>query len=445
MDSNIEEKYQCNLKQETILNLPFIHQCTYRHKKMLTGTIKNLTLYTALQPIYSLAHKRIVGYEALVRAKNRDKEWINPVSLFNTSKSDVEQIHLDRLCRYIHINNFLCINDSINWLFLNVSPETILKGRDYGSYFKELLETFDFPAHRIVIEVVEQPIEDNTLLAETINYYKSLGCLIAIDDFGSGYSNFDRIWTIKPDIVKLDRSFLIRASGQNRVREMLSGIVSLLHQAGALVLLEGVETVDHAMMAIESGADFVQGFYFGYPFTNLSLPFNKFVDFDSLFKQHKTVLISENNKFQEMIKNYNTIFATVVEKLKNGDSLESATKKLILESSVLRCYQIGTDGVQIGSTIVSGLYSSTTDKRFKPLEDAKNADWFRRHYLKRAILHPEQLQVTRPYLSITGAQMCITLSMKFSIGSKSNVLCCDIDLPNTTTINMQKEADCLDL
>ncbi|MCG8634165.1 MAG: hypothetical protein MI863_10080 [Desulfobacterales bacterium] len=48
--------------------------------------------------------------------------------------------------------------------------------------------------------------------------------------------------------------------------------------------------------------------------------------------------------------------------------------------------------------------------------------------MKRAILHPEQLQITRPYLSITGAHMCVTLSMKLSCPSGESVLCCDLKI-----------------
>ncbi|MGD9733473.1 MAG: EAL domain-containing protein [Desulfamplus sp.] len=426
---NIEENHTNHTKDEINLNLPFISRYAQKNGGLLTGRLYNLNLYTALQPIYSLAHKRVVGYEALLRAKDDNSNFINPATVFQMADSAVDEIHLDRLCRYIHTNNFLAIGDPINWLFLNVSSETILNGKAYGSYFKELLETFKFPAYRIVIEVVEQPIEDNGLLTETINYYKSLGALIAIDDFGAGYSNFDRIWTIKPDIVKLDRSFIVRASEQKRVQEMLSGIVSLLHQAGSLVLLEGVETLEQAMMAVASGVDFVQGFYFGRPFTELRQPFKPFEEFDSLFDRHKAVSALESNRLQGIIRQYSVVFTDVIEKLKNNQSLEQAAEKMLLNSSVVRCYQIGTDGVQIGNTIVSKTYRSSNDNRFKPLEDAKNADWFRRHYLERAIMHPEQLQITRPYLSIAGAHMCITLSMKFSIGADNIVLCCDIGLP----------------
>lgn len=414
------------MKTDVKLDLQFIQQWTQKHKKYLTGTIDQLTLFTAFQPIYSLAHKRVVGYEALVRAKDSSHSWVSPAQLFSRQSGTADKILLDRLCRCIHLNNFGCVEDHLNWLFLNVSSEAINSGMIYGSFFKDLLEENDFPAHRVVIEVVEQPFSDKGLLMETIKYYKGLGCLIAIDDFGAGHSNFDRIWTLKPDIVKLDRSFLVKASRQGNIRDLLPGIVSLLHQAGSLVLMEGIETMDQALISIESDADFVQGFYFGRPFTDLGPDFERFDQFKYLFDHYKAGSTLKKNRFQEKVKNYDTVFKSAVEELRKGKSLEQATWELLLDKAVIRCYQIGTDGIQIGSTVVSDSHRQLIDKRFRPLEDAKSADWFRRHYLQRAILHPDQLQVTRPYLSITGAHMCITLSIKFSSGSSESVLCCDI-------------------
>lgn len=416
------------MKTDIKLDLGFIQQWTQPHKQYLTGKIDDLSLFTAFQPIYSLAHKRVVGYEALLRAKGPDQEWVSPAELFSKPAGMADKIHLDRLCRCIHLNNFKSLEDPLNWLFLNVASETINTGLAYGPFFKDLLDEYDFPAHRVVIEVVEQPISDNGLLMETINYYKKLGCLIAIDDFGAGHSNFDRIWTLKPDIVKLDRSFLIKASRNGNIRDLLTGIVSLLHQAGSLVLMEGIETMDQALMAIESDVDFVQGFYFGRPFTRLGPDFERFTHFKDLFDHYKAGSILDKNLFQEKIRNYEVVFKSAVEELKKGRSLKDATSKLLLAPSVIRCYQIGTDGIQIGSTIVSDTCRTMIDKRYKPLEDAKSADWFRRHYLRRAILHPGQLQVTRPYLSITGAHMCITVSIKFSAGGSESVLCCDIQV-----------------
>ncbi len=337
------------------LNLPVIKESILEKGSFLTGAMNNVQLYTALQPIFSLAHKRIVGYEALLRPRDRDLNWISPAELFSQNESPSEIVRLDRLCRYIHLHNFLNINDDMNWLFLNVSPQTIISGKLYGSFFGDLLERYNFPPHRVVIEVVEYPIDGNDLLSEVINYYKSLGCLIAIDDFGAGHSNFDRIWTLQPDIVKLDRSFLVKASTRKSVRSMLSGIVSLLHQSGALVLVEGVETQDQAMIAMESDADFVQGFFFGRPFVELKSHVKEETDFGKLFDVYKHFAFLEDQKIEKVFTKYKALFAGSVEGLKAGDSLISATKELLNAPKVVRCYQIGTDGIQIGHTLVKGV------------------------------------------------------------------------------------------
>lgn len=64
------------------IDLPFIKQYASRKNSFLTGRFNDLSLYTALQPIFSIAHKRVVGYEALLRVKNRESQWISPAPLF---------------------------------------------------------------------------------------------------------------------------------------------------------------------------------------------------------------------------------------------------------------------------------------------------------------------------------------------------------------------------
>lgn len=209
---------------------------------------------------------------------------------------------------------------------------------------------------------------------------------------------------------------------------MMSGIVSLIHQAGALVLIEGIETMDQAILAIECDADFVQGFFFSRPFTDLATPHEPFQQFAALFDSFKAASNETKNEFQNKICRYDRIFKAAVKDLKAGLPLETAGERLLTDTQVVRCYQIGVDGIQIGSTLVSNSYTTDSDKRYKPLDDARSADWFRRHYLQRAIYHQEQLQVTMPYLSITGAHMCVTFSMKFSADDFESVLCCDFNV-----------------
>ncbi|WP_169730102.1 EAL domain-containing protein [Halonatronum saccharophilum] len=385
----------------------------------------NLNLYTAVQPIFSLAHKRIIGYEALVRVKDDSKRWISPASLFTKKYEISEAILLDRLCRYLHIDNFSKKNNDINWLFLNVSPQTIIKGKYFGQFFSQLLEKFNLPPHRIVIEIVEYPIENNELLLENINYYKDIGCLIAIDDFGAGHSNFDRIWTLNPDIVKLDRSFLLKASKEKKIQKLLSGIVSLLHQTGSLVLIEGIENKEETMIALESGVDFVQGYYFAKPSLDIESSSKINLSLEDIFLDYKKNELKKEKVNKKEYNKYKEFLSIIINKIKKGYSFKKSCQFILNEDEVIRCYLLKPNGVQIGDTIASNSLVNG-DIRFKPLYDTNSADWFRKPYLKNALLHPNQLQVSDPYLSITGAHMCLTLSIMFSTEGGDKVLCCDL-------------------
>jgi len=410
------------------LSVEFIAQSTCHENGRTFGSFRDFRLASAYQPIFSLAHKRIVGYEALVRAEDSGKQPVRPDTLFGREEDLPDVVFLDRLCRYIHIDNFKAFPDDINWLFLNVAPQTIMHGKRFGAFFSALLEKFNFPPYRIVIEIVEYPIsvEDNIRLIETVKYYQELGCLTAIDDFGAGHSNFDRVWTLKPDIVKLDRSMLERASNQAEIRQLLPGIVSLLHQAGSLVIMEGIETEAQTIIAMESDVDMVQGFFFAKPHHDLVGLSGIMPPFAELFETYRSSEALRGKEFQKTQLRYHKRFLAAVTLLQESCSLKDSSEPLFEDDTVIRCWLLNPSGKQIGNTITSRSHADKSDLRFKPLDDANSADWFRRHYMRRAIMHPGQLQITRPYLSITGAHMCSTLSMMFKAPSGDVILCCDL-------------------
>lgn len=412
------------MKSFPTLDINSISRYVHHTENRSFGLFKSYQLDTALQPVYSFSHKRIVGYEALVRGRNSP---INLGDLFSPNQDEAALILIDRLCRYIHVRNFMTAGDDINWLFLNICPQVATKGRLYGTYFGHLLETFSLEPHRVVIEIVENPVSDQIFLSETVEYYKSIGCLVAIDDFGAGHSNFDRIWSLTPDIVKLDRAMIVRAAEQKKIRQLLQGIVSLLHQAGCLVLTEGVETEEQAMIAIDSDADFVQGFFFAKPTTNYKAFSNRKPLFELLFEKYKAMSGSLEKSIDKIYTHYYRLYQKAAEAIQGGVPLPQACAELIADKLVERCYLLMPSGIQIGHTIVSENPNGKDDIRFRPIRDANSADWFRRHYLKRAIVHPGQLHISRPYLSITGAHMCLTLSMMFPTEAGNRVFCCDLN------------------
>ncbi len=409
------------------ISIDCVNSFTYLKNERWYGRFKEYQLNTALQPIFSLAHQRIVGYEALIRIRDDLNRTINPSLLFNSKLEKHDLTLLDRISRMIHVKNYALSEDSLNWLFLNVSPQVVVNGKRFGSYFKNLLRETGFPPHRVVLEIVEHTNSNPMLLQNTVNYYKKLGCLIAIDDFGSGQSNFERIWSLNPDIVKLDRSMINRASEQKEIRLLLPGIVSLLHQAAALVLIEGIETEDQATIALECDADFVQGFYFSKPVINLSELRSSEKTFTDLFAQYKKQTTLQSKKSFYLLEKYKKAFYKVINHLESGQPIAEACQELLADSSVVRSYLLKPDGIQVDETVHAKTDENCDDIRYKPIQSARSADWFRRHYLQRAVFHPNQLQITKPYLSITGAHMCITISMLFETDLGSRVFCCDIN------------------
>ena len=157
------------------------------------------------------------------------------------------------------------MGDAHSRLFLNLDPYVAVDGRRFGSFFAQMLESHAFPANRVAVELTELPLQAEDSLASAVDYYRELGCQIVIDDFGAGHSNFDRIWRLKPHIVKIDREMTRRVATEPVARRMFAGIVSVLHDAGALVCVEGIETEDQALCATEANADLLQGYYFARP------------------------------------------------------------------------------------------------------------------------------------------------------------------------------------
>lgn len=409
------------------LGLESIALNSFEHNDRVLGQFDSFILDSAFQPIFSLAHKRIVGYEALLRPKDKNGIPVSPAMLFQKTMAPWDVVLLDRLCRYIHTKNFIKIGDDINWLFLNIAPYVMIHGHEFGAFFRNMLDTVGFPPHRVVVELVEEPEADSKALEESISYYRESGCLLAIDDFGAGHSNFERVWSMRPHIVKLEQGMITRAGYQPRIRQMLPGIVSLLHQSGSLVLVEGIETEEQAIIAIESDVDFVQGYFFAKPTTDLEAVTSCTHDFDTLFSNYKKTNFYSHSKIKTKYHDYRKLFCNTVKELIQGKTLDDACVHLFSHESVIRCYMLEPSGIQIGPTVLSPRMVHKTDMRFAPLHDARSADWFRRHYLRRAVLHPDQLQVTRPYMSITGETICITLSMMFESEEDSRVFCCDID------------------
>lgn len=387
-----------------------------------------LRLSSHFQPIFSLAHRRAVGHEALLRACDAQGRPVPPPQVLAACRSADELVYVDRMCRWLHSANFARQARADHWLFLNVHPAVFAQGPQRGTpgYMKSLTEQFNLRPEQLVLEVTEDAISEDERFGSAVELAHELGCLLALDDFGAGHSNFDRVWQIRPEIVKFDRRVVQRAALQPSVARLVAQMTSLLHECGALVLCEGIETLDEGYVALECGVDFVQGYLFGRPaidlFTERAAPSLLDAVWSRFDEQHE---LSERRS-RERLAPYRAALAQAAVEIAAGGSQAQACRAFLDLPAAELCYLLNEQGVQVGDNVASPRYEAERAVQFAPLADASQARWARRPYFRRALQAAGQVQVTRPYLSITGARMCVTVSVSLTLGGRRLVLGGDI-------------------
>jgi EAL domain-containing protein (putative c-di-GMP-specific phosphodiesterase class I) len=386
----------------------------------------DLTLTSVFQPVFSLSHMRAVGYEGLLRAHDPLDRPVSPLDVFGDAARVGEALLVDRLAQGLHLENFALLGAEREWLFLNVHPGTLIEPYHTAALLANL-RRLNIAPRRVVLEVLEDEGTDLDALAQAVASFRERGFLVALDDFGAGNVDIGRVWQLNPDIVKLDRIMLMHAQHRADMAATLPALVALLHDAGKLVLIEGVETEHEAQLALACNADFVQGFFFARPAPGLAdaaLVQGVIAEATERYRQQtETRERGETNRLAP----YQRAFERAAERLSDGEPMEEVCWNFLALDHAARCYLLDSNGRQAGRNVVLRVDRAERDARFLPLEDAQGASWLRRPYFRAALVAPGRVHVTGPYLSINEALPCVTLSMAVQVGERLCVLCGDID------------------
>ncbi|HEX4984682.1 MAG TPA: EAL domain-containing protein [Burkholderiales bacterium] len=389
------------------------------------GQFNGLTLRSHFQPVFSVAHGRAVGCEALMRPTDVEGNPVAPLDTFRLARDFAHVLTVDRLAAAVHAHNFARMQIE-GWLFLNMNTEVFLNSVHDTFFLGELLAATGLPPQRVIVEILERGVLDELRLAEAVQFFRRQGFLIALDDFGAGHSNFDRVWNLQPDIVKLDRSMTTQAGANLRIRRMMPVMVSLLHEAGSLVLMEGIETEGEALMAMDADSDFVQGYYFAAPAAELPDMERSRVLFEHLWTDFREVTLPEVSFHRREVAPYINAIGYAASLLESGLPLAHAANGFLELPGAERCFLLDAEGRQIGENQTHARHVAVSDPRYAPVANAQGANWSRRFYFRRALEHPGKVQVTRPYLSIAGANQCITVSIGTLVNGEMRVLCGDV-------------------
>ncbi len=215
----------------------------------------------AFQPIVCLKTGAIYAYEALMRPLLEN--FRSPLEILNVAAAQSKLYNLEKMIIFKVLGELTeCLAELGGAkLFINSIPSQLLSDSEH----EEMNRRFGKVFPHVVVEITEAENDSPQQLERKVAYIHSSGMQLAIDDFGSGYSNEIRILSMQPDVVKLDIE-LIRGIHQSPDRQQLvANLISFCHPRGIKLIAEGVEEVEDLAEVIRLGVDFVQGYYTGRP------------------------------------------------------------------------------------------------------------------------------------------------------------------------------------
>lgn len=384
---------------------------------------QGVTLRSAFQPVVSITHKRVVGYEALLRATNASGQLIAPDQLFARAKATGPALALERLTRCVHFANFAEQNVETGWLFVNALPQLLRVGASHRAFTDELCDYFGLPHHRVVFEMIEQASTDEPQFERIVDSLRERDLLIAIDDFGTGFSNFDRVWRMRPDIVKLDRSLVTRIAAPGADHQFATQLVTMLHRAGTMVLGEGVESEDELMTLMEADVDFVQGFWLGKPASSVaSASSDAPARIESMWQRFHARAPSAPGTPVELASIEEAVLSGA-RAYKSTGGLAAAAQLTFRAPWAQRVFVVSRQGDQLQPSIASKPHSGPA--RLAPLFPDTASNWSRRAYFKRALASPGRVAIMGPHYSLTEGKDCYTAAVTVETNGQIEVFCVD--------------------
>ena len=398
----------------------------------ISAVIQAQSVLCHLQPIISIREGRVIGLEALARATNPiSGKPIPPEYLFHAATQFKQARTLDKLCRETSLRSFsdLCELDKDIILFINLDVSMLDESVASSTALIELANRFNIPPERIVIEFIESKIRDERALQAFLKSHRKHGFLIALDDMGAGHSNLERIPTIKPDIIKLDRSLIAGIDREYHKQELFDFFIKLAHKIGVIVVAEGIETEAEALCCLERGADLVQGFYFARPQVPgrkcLTSGLDRAGALRRILKDHMVANFLKRKQLSQRYTDIAGLICAVME-MSPTDDREAMLESAIARFPMVECaYLIHESGRQITRTVLNP--ERAHRKRtalFGPATaggDQSAKDYF-------LFLDQNQRRyVTDPYVSVVSGNVCVTISNRVNLGpGQSFVVCVDI-------------------
>ena len=209
------------------------------------------------QPIVDLRRGVVAGYEALARFAG--PPYASPDQWFHQAAVTGQSIELEAHVIGLALRRREMLPPN-TFVSINVSPSVLASPR-----WGEILAPYRHLDH-VVVEVTEhEAIANYGAAVLALKLARARGALLAVDDAGAGYASLQHILRLRPDLVKLDRTFISRCHEDPARSSLIETVGLMADRLDARIVAEGVETDAELRRLIELGVPLAQGWFLGYP------------------------------------------------------------------------------------------------------------------------------------------------------------------------------------
>jgi diguanylate cyclase (GGDEF)-like protein len=229
--------------------------------------IKKHNFTPVYQPIVCGNARVMKGVEVLARWDHPELGAVTPSEFIEVAHdagliSDIDTAI--RATAFAEVHDWLRSGE-IGFVSVNVSPSDIISS-DFSRRFLAQLKSCGIPPNQICLEVIESSIINDLQSARrNLTLLSEAGVSIALDDYGTGFSNLRALLDLPLDKLKIDRSLIEDIDTHQRMVDLLASIMQLAATLDVKVVAEGVETDVQAALVEEAGCHLMQGYLFSRP------------------------------------------------------------------------------------------------------------------------------------------------------------------------------------